>query len=248
VETTVHITSNILIHLPSSTLALTIMRVQGTLLALVPLAIATQNIHITLSQKKGTPEASVTAWNEDKSSIIGHSCSTKLYTGSFGANAVSFIVDENGLGNVTIGAQSFIVHENPEISGGISCNRIHSPLESIVTCAITVPASLQVRSLNRRDLPECFSQGPIALEGVLASLETNVTVPETLYSVSDTSRLEFEDLETSNKLDERDPCDFETHNTIRIGDGNPHQNPLNVQLSVRHPRAKICKGNNFTPS
>jgi len=217
------------------------MRLSSISLATLPIAMAIpltqtsddfQDIHVTLSLKKTTSEVSLSAWNQDKSALIGHSCSTTLSTGLFKASPISFKVGENASGSLTIGTQIYTIHENPEISGGISCNSIDSLSEAIVTCAVIVPSSLQLLPMNKENLPECFLDGTLELQSILAGFETDAAVPEAFYTARNTSEPEFKEVETRG-LSQRGPCDFETHTTIRVGDGNPHQNPMNVQLSVR---------------
>ena len=213
------------------------MKLYGIILVLVEIAMANplpqspegiQNIQITFSKKKSTSEVSTTAWNADKSSVVGQSCSTILSNGPFEAHSISFMVDENGSGNITIGTQTYVVHDDTDISGGISCGRMHSSLESIVNCAVTVPASLQLQPLSKRDLALCFPEGPLQLEGILAGIEARARNPEAFnIPPSNISKRELGNVTG-------DPCDRYVGHTRRIGDGNPHQNPMNVQLTVGH--------------
>ncbi|KAK7943714.1 uncharacterized protein PG986_012827 [Apiospora aurea] len=119
-------------------------------------AASNEEHQVTLQLIKDTNEVSISAWNNERSALVGHSCSKVLATGAFQSHPISFEVDLNGAGNVTIGDRSYLVHGEPDKSGGISCGRIHSQVEALVNCHITLPTSRKLRSLNKRDIDQCF--------------------------------------------------------------------------------------------
>ena len=68
------------------------------------------------------------------------------------------------------------MHEDPKISGGISCGGLSSTSEVVLTCSIAVPRSLKLRTLAKRDLAPCFAE-PLALDAVLAGLDRGAGAP-----------------------------------------------------------------------
>ncbi|KAK0625160.1 hypothetical protein B0T17DRAFT_264030 [Bombardia bombarda] len=93
----------------------------------------THELNIVFLYNKITSKASITAWNKDRTEILGHSCSHFLDSGNFQNHPVSFEVHQNGAGNITINHQTYLVHQDADILGGTSCGRMHSSTESLVT-------------------------------------------------------------------------------------------------------------------
>ena len=201
--------------------------------ALPTTAQGTHELNIVLQRDKTTSDVSIGVWNKDRSELIAHACDESLGSGEFEDLPISFAVDPNSNGTVTIGSTSYLIHENPEYSGGISCNRIYSQTESLVTCAVEVPAAKvnlsarATRDLSKRDVAACFRGGNYRLSGVLEGF-TNPETTTQLPAYTNTSA------PAPGPLDKRQwECGQWTQGTYRVGDGNPHQNPLNIQLSVR---------------
>ncbi|KAG7284445.1 hypothetical protein NEMBOFW57_010818 [Staphylotrichum longicolle] len=218
----------------------------GILLALLPVASATrllqatqgsQIVNIVLQVSKATSEAAIEVWNPDKSELFAQSCSRRLKSGSFEATPLAFDIDDKEAGNLTVGQQTYRIHDKPEISGGIVCGSISSPYEFMVNCEVPIPASLRLQSLQKRDLQDCFPRGPVELPGVMRGLESlpaNKTVSsgntDTFPSAETRSLNTIADAAMEKR---QGSCGIWSHHTSRVGDGNPHQNPLNIQLS--HP-------------
>ncbi|KAH7308430.1 hypothetical protein B0I35DRAFT_491514 [Stachybotrys elegans] len=183
-------------------------------------AIAT-TIQVTLHFLKGDhPEPSITAYSHDRSQVVGHSCSTSL---TLENSVVAFDVDQNGAGSITLDEEEYKVHDDPEISGGVICGRIHNDAETVVNCELVVPDALDLHPLNRRNLPECKSMrlannGGAVLEGFLRGPE--FLPSEQLIKLSE---------KTTTVVPRQ--CGIQQRDAYRAGNGNPHQNPLNIQLS-----------------
>ncbi|TDZ74410.1 hypothetical protein CTRI78_v000745 [Colletotrichum trifolii] len=184
------------------------------------------NIQVTLHFLKGDyPEPSITAYNNDRSEVVGHSCATSL---ALGSSSIAFTVDQNGAGNITVNEEEFKVLDDPEISGGVACGRIHNDAETVVNCELTVPATANLLPPNRRNLPECKSVKRAATgeeSGLEAILDGFLRGPEYLPSEQP-----LELSENSTAVAPRQ-CGIQQRDAYLIGNGNPHQNPLNIQLS-----------------
>jgi hypothetical protein len=212
-------------------------------LALLPVALGTRLLHlppgtqavnVVLQVNRITSEAAVDVWSEDKSDVLAHSCSGSVASGSFESTPLVFAVNEYGAGNLKVGAQTYTIHDKPEISGGIICGRITSPGEIIVSCDVPVSASLQLKSLSKRDLQDCFPRGPVELSEIIRGLETG--------STNDTARSDNPpspaaagppNAAMGAAYKRQGSCGPWIGRTLLKGNGNPHQNPLNIQISVR---------------
>ncbi|KAK0640732.1 hypothetical protein B0T16DRAFT_495584 [Cercophora newfieldiana] len=190
-----------------------------------------QELSIEFQYDKATAQSSLAVWNKDRTTLFGHSCSTSLNT--FQDNPISFEVDQDGAGNLTIGSANFLVHEDANISGGVSCNRMYSPSESVVVCAIHVSQEVPLAQVSKRGLAECFSNSVHRLGQVIGGLKSGPTwaggalpqeAPLAEYNAS-------AHLDTIPLRKRQGACGVWNGITYRVGDGNPHQNPMNVQLS-----------------
>ncbi|KAK0745566.1 hypothetical protein B0T18DRAFT_428697 [Schizothecium vesticola] len=77
----------------------------------------TRELSVEFQLRKDTAQSSITVWHKKRTELLGHSCSSKLTM--FQDDHVTFEVDQNGRGNITIGSLSYIVHEDansPEAS------------------------------------------------------------------------------------------------------------------------------------
>ncbi|GKT81970.1 hypothetical protein ColTof4_14393 [Colletotrichum tofieldiae] len=113
----------------------------------------------------------ITAYNNNCSKVISHSCSISL---TLGTSLVVFTVNRNRLGTITVNKRKYKVINDSEISRGIICGRMHSDLETIVNCEVTIPASLDLAPLDRWSAPGCIWKRSARTEdglGLEATLE-----------------------------------------------------------------------------
>ncbi|KAH6650203.1 hypothetical protein F5144DRAFT_636699 [Chaetomium tenue] len=138
-----------------------------TAFALLPVAFATpflqraQTVNVVLRVNKVTSDSAIDVWNESKSEVLAQACSRSLKSGSFESSPILFTVDEYGAGTLSIGTQTYTIHDDPDVSGGIICGRIASPSELAISCDVLIPESLQLRSLSKRDTQDCFAGSPV---------------------------------------------------------------------------------------
>ena len=189
----------------------------------------TQEIQVALSINKESSLSSITAWNKDKSATLGHSCSTKLSTGTFEATPIRFDVDATGSGSVHIGSHSYTVHSNPEFSGGITCSRMVSVAETYVACTLLVPTELKLRSLETRKLEDCFHGQGHEFEAMSAAMARNVVQPIEVLLAQNQAETH---LSANLTRRQKGGCDTTTYSTRKEGDGDPHQTNLNIQVTV----------------
>ncbi|KAF6824283.1 hypothetical protein CMUS01_10318 [Colletotrichum musicola] len=95
------------------------------------------------------------AYNNDRTKVIGHSCSTSL---TLGASSIAFTVDRNGYGNITVNERDFLITDDLELSGGRVCGRVYSDLETVVNCEVAVTIPTDLPSLHRGSFPGCISK------------------------------------------------------------------------------------------
>ncbi|KAK3331342.1 hypothetical protein B0H66DRAFT_587557 [Apodospora peruviana] len=236
------------------------MRLHQALLALLPVVITlaapspalerqTRDVYIVHQVNRLTSDTAIEIWNQDGTEILGYSCSAELSSGAFQDSPITFDIDANrdGAGNLTIGAHTYAIHDDVNLSGGISCGRISSPGEIMIKCLVPLSgdlASAELAPLNKRDLASCFQKSFDLLQ-VMSSLEggTEMTAASELQEFTAEHEVELGqdaiDIEGHNhtgtlaqrqgtRLCETSP---RIHFTERVGNGNPHQNPRHVQLS-----------------
>lgn len=183
----------------------------------------TQDVKVVIQRLKATSETDIAVTEATTSQVVGYACSNALNTGSFVDYPITADVDESGGGTLTIGSTTYKVHENPEISGGITCTRVFNDVEMYMTCTATVPSSLQLTPISKRDSTNCFQSGSPGLQ-MTANAMLNGAAPPPAGNI--TARK----AEAINKR--QAPCGSWTGETQIVGDGNPHQNYLLKQLSV----------------
>lgn len=215
------------------------MRANELFLALAPVVLAnpilrsekTQDVHVVLELSKGASQAAVTVWNKDQSEAIANSCSESLASGPFEKQPIAFKVDENGSGNLTVGDESYSIGGGDET---IECGRIASETELVVNCVVSLPGSVDLKPLGKRGLKTCFPDGPLEVTQAMDVFEGKVeeeSPPD--VAPAELSQDEVDKFVKENHLDKRQtPCGIWSSQTRRVGNGNPHQNPLNIQLSV----------------
>ncbi|KAK3290595.1 uncharacterized protein B0H64DRAFT_411639 [Chaetomium fimeti] len=195
---------------------------------LVKSAQGAQAVNVQLQVNKITSEAAVDIWNSDKAEILAHSCSHSLTSGPFVGMPLAFAVNENGAGELSIGSEIYTIYDDAEVSGGIVCGRIASTDELGVSCDVSVPASIQLKSLTKSDLQDCFPRGPVELSSFIKGVE-GATTSDAAWAV-DNFTLHQADITTPSNDKRQGSCGSWTPRTYLVGNGNPHQNPLNIQI------------------
>lgn len=200
----------------------------------------TQEIHIVLQIDKANDRAAIGVYNQDKSILVAQSCSRTLSSNGLD---IAFNVDKNGGGNFTVGSQSYNVNDDVETATGINtiCGRIATAEEVVLSCL--VPNTQPLSGVAKRDLKTCFPEGQLKVVEVLETFEAaskNETV--VISSTEADAQAEAQALAVANAnatapaslqestLDKR--CFGLAWRIDRVGNGNPHQNPWNIQLSV----------------
>ena len=183
-------------------------------------------ITIVLQVSKINNEKAIDVWDQARTKVLAQSCSDSLQSGLFEHDAIAFQVDENGAGTFTLGSKSFAVSDN--LDQEASCGQIASAEELVITCHVPFAAPSGVPALDRRDLNDCFPKGgALDLLSVAQGFE-NGAQDEPLPAL--TSEVA---VNTTADLDKRQtgPCTFWSQVTYMVGNGDPHQNPWNVQVS-----------------
>jgi hypothetical protein len=129
-----------------------------------------------------------------------------------------------------------MVHEHADFSGGITCTRMYSDADSFVRCLIKVPNSLQAKPLSAENSKACFTRGTLDMETTSNIFAARLAGSKE-YDLSEISLLTSEHPLKANvrgTSGANGPPDCSWHSdVVLIGNGDPHQNYLHTQLSVR---------------
>jgi hypothetical protein len=179
-----------------------------------PTNIARQDVkdaNIVIQFIKATSEIDIRVTDETTSESLGYACSCTLNSGAFTKLPIIADINENGFGNLTVGPDSYLIHHDTEYSGGITCMKIFDDVETLVHCTVPIPTSIEPDSTTN-EVPKCFSA-------------ENPSLYETAQQILIAKR-------NTLPMDKRQTaCQFYT-NTNLVGDGDPHQNSLNKQITV----------------
>ncbi|KAI9148358.1 hypothetical protein HJFPF1_12189 [Paramyrothecium foliicola] len=187
----------------------------------------TQDIHIVLERSTEHSHAATTVWNSEKTEVIAKSCSSSLASGPFEKLPIAFNVTEIGSGEFSVGKTAYTI-TRLEGDYNIDCDRVQSPTELVVDCRVSVPLEVDLAPLDKRSLKECFPEGPLEVTSALEVLAGKVEV-ET-FDLVVLNETHVDTAAESGKHDKRQGCGWPT--TDLVGNGNPHQNPWQVQLSI----------------
>lgn len=213
---------------------ITLFTLLPILASAIPARVGQQNVNIVYHVSKESGETSIEIFNENESELLVHSCSQSLISGAFLKDSVIFNVDAEGAGTLQIGTQNYVVHDNLTISGGVECGRISSPMELIINCLAPVPKALPLAPIRKRgNLKNCFSRvtAPVELEDMRQAFQANssdLTPPQLGRQLEQRGILQNE----TSLSKRRFGCGISRGDTRMVGNGNPHQNPLHIQLSV----------------
>ncbi|OBT51394.1 hypothetical protein VE04_10278, partial [Pseudogymnoascus sp. 24MN13] len=94
-------------------------------------------VDIVIQRLKTTSETDIAVVDKESSEILGYACSSKIDSGAFANFPVSADIDEYGSGTITLGSTTYEVHEDPTVSGGVTCTKMYDANEVFVTCAAT---------------------------------------------------------------------------------------------------------------
>jgi len=180
-----------------------------------------KEVSINIQFIKATSEIDLSVTDKATSKSLGYACSGTLNADAFANFPISADIDENGAGNLTIGPDTYVIHEDSKYSGGITCIRMFNHLETLVRCNAAVPASIEATS-STTNVPSCFSDSNPSLHRSAASLSHGISAPGVTERTTRREGL---------PVDKRQTCTW-YEVTNRVGDGDPHQNYLDKQLSV----------------
>lgn len=194
-----------------------------------------QDVHVVLHAHKESSEASIEIFNKEHSALLLHSCASTLTSGPFKDHHIDFTVDENGAGSLAVGSKQYTIHHDAAKSGGIECDRIVNDVETLISCLVPLPYDIQLATKDNVSVSDCFTQAPapVVLHHVRRGLLGNLSFPPELSFPPHRNGEGEKPPTRSLSLDRRQgQCWTSSSYSVRVGDGNPHQNPLNIQLSV----------------
>lgn len=202
----------------------------------IPLTKGNSEYVLLVQTHKGSSTQQTTLLDKDESEVYASACSNKLDSGALKDHAIVAKLDDNdGSGTITIGSQTYQVHEDHAVSGGISCGRIFGGDEHFVSCEIQLPDTLGV-SKSKVDDANCFGDHLDKAprfhkhsENINNSLnkghpsELNPTTSNSRRAIPFGKR-QYECMQWSSVS--------EVYERQKGDKGDPHQNYLDKQLSV----------------
>ncbi|KLO95439.1 uncharacterized protein LW93_7979 [Fusarium fujikuroi] len=157
--------------------------------------------------------------------VIAETCGSTIY----GKYPIDFsnVDGIDGSGNFTVGNITYMVHSNPDWSGGPACSRVFNPQYTLVQCSgVSWDAADAIGDKPR----DCFAESPT--NGELQFLENR--------TLNDTSQMHKRDWWDDFKNDVREG--FSTTERELVGDGNPRQHYFHQQISepIRCGNSRGC--------
>ncbi|KAF2818344.1 hypothetical protein CC86DRAFT_433620 [Ophiobolus disseminans] len=191
---------------------------RAAFLALAASAIAA-DVSIVWRHEKPSGSTSLTIHASPSKSIIAEICGNSI-------GAVDFSrVDEHGAGSFTIGDKTFAVASQSQ--DGVSCTRMYNGVVAVVECSnvkLDVPVDSPVSA-------DCFTDAGAKSDFLaLKSRSLLGTDTDTDTDTPPAPSTPISSPSPSFRLRGRQQCHDE-RSTVKVGDGNPHQNYFNTQLS-----------------
>lgn len=158
--------------------------VPTAILVALPLAICaptnTQAITVLYRWEKTANEHGIAAFDKF-GTLIGHSCSKALDTGSFANDPISFnLTKHNGAGFITVDGSMHMIHANSQYSNGPTCTRVYNQEMVELECQVAMPGGFQGVPISANDV-SCFKR---LAEGLRVLDTSHVEDPN--YAVDDT--------------------------------------------------------------
>lgn len=200
-------------------------------------------IQIILEKDLRTSETELSVMSQSSTRTLLSSCSDHLNIPSLNTS-VTADVDNNGSGTLKFGDVVYHIHENTEISGGITCNRMYSDEELVVICDLLSTDARSLASLSRlprRNTPQadCFNSRKRSM-AYIRSLKDHAMVminggagAEMSYSTRDI--ISDKDIRVAKSMGKRQgACGVWTATTLPVPNPDPHQNYYLKQLGVSY--------------
>lgn len=191
------------------------------------LAVDTRHVEVTVQLDKTTMERELQVLDPSTGRILGHSCTNTLSSGNFAQLPILADLDENGDGHLVVGATKYLVHENPEYSGGISCGTMHSDMDMFMSCLVPVSSFLEPEALDANQIRSCFSHAD--------GLGLKMAAESFMLGTGQTKHTEHTENTTAAILEARNEdvaCSPTSDYTIRANNPDPYQWYLHKQLTV----------------
>ena len=209
----------------------------------------TETVNIDIQVNKATSEATIEVWDQDRSQVLAQSCSFTS-PGSMYLNHGYFSkrpITVKSRSAMTAGATSPLATRRSRFTA-----TLRSPVASNATAssAKTRPLSaawppfrarlLGLSKAGRLAMQDCFPNGALKLTKVMRAAEGNHKVTpyaETLREMNIAAKMiagsnTFTNMNDTITQRQYNPCSIWSSNTKLEGDGDPHQTPMHIQLSV----------------
>lgn len=176
---------------------------------------STGHFHLTWIHDKIDSRVSIIAIDNKEHRLVGYKCTTfnatqALTSGNFASLPLVMEVDGNGFGRLEYAGTIYEIHQSPSISGGITCTKTYNDQSAQVDCVLPWKSDHAHQGSSLDNLDHCVLP---YIQSTWLSSQQHTTMIQT------------------KRQPPTDICDC-NHETILVGDGNPHQNYLHKQLSV----------------
>ncbi|KAJ5633269.1 hypothetical protein N7490_009608 [Penicillium lividum] len=90
--------------------------------------------------------------------LIGYSCDHVLNSGSFAKEHVSFDVDDQAAGKISVGGIAYPIHSNVRYSGGPTCTRVYNHKMKEADCKVTMGEDFVGVPVASKEREVCFGE------------------------------------------------------------------------------------------
>ena len=174
-------------------------------------------------------QQSIAAFASDGAALAS-ACSNTLDTGSFSTTPILLQIDSprSASGNISVGGTSYPLHSNPADRDSPVCLRVYNEDVVEVQCSIALKMIVRPTPDSANATDDCFTENKTPS---MLDFRSSLISPNTDNSTSEPAQhLSTVPAKRSSKLVPKQ-C-VTSHSTIKIGDGDPHQNFLHKQVSV----------------
>ena len=178
------------------------------------------DVDIRWYHEKSSGNTMITVFDSDTGKALAKSCGSYLQA----TTPIDFRnTNEDGQGNFTVGSETYLIHSVPTLSGGVACTRKYGGDAAVAECS-----GLTWSPAGARDSDEACpkNQGHHLLRRNLYSTEVKALRRSHSQHTSPIAR--------GDGGPPVDDCE-NRYQVLNIGDGDPHQNYYDNQLTVSSP-------------
>lgn len=120
-------------------------------------AASNANINVLYRYDRSDEKHAIAAF-DSTGQLIGYTCGNILDTGSFAKEHVSFTVDEQADGKISVGGTAYPIHSKVEYSGGPTCTRIYNHKMTELDCNVAMDENFVGIPVASNETEICFGR------------------------------------------------------------------------------------------